>query len=487
MSVPVGETIMKNICHILCLFVFALTACTSAQTGTPTLDATASRSIPSLIATSSPGAVPSQTPYLTQTPTPLPTVPTFTPTFDVRLIVTVTPAPKAACPQEDPTVAIDTPEIYQQADLDASIRLANERGDLLLGLLNRGLKLSSLLAELNSKRFKYDNEDLTGDGVKDILLSDLGRIHIFYCDNGRYKLFTEDNFYDITFAPAFTIMDLNKNGLPEIILPNGVSGKRGGLDYRIEEWNGKEFKDRALNPTSQTDAGISGPRNFELKDVNHDGLKDLVFTGEGPWDEDLLSRVKTVVYTWNGRFYQETYVSFAKRQYRFQAIQDADRELLYGNNEKAFSLYQEAIFNDQLEWWSRERKQYMVDTNASQYDPTPTVYSTPIPDLTEYPRLAAYATYRMVMLHVHLGEMDKAQTQYAALQEKFPVGSPGHLYVEMVSQFWDAYQSSGKIYNACAAAIAFADAHPEILTPLGSDYHGWQSRTYTPADVCPFR
>jgi hypothetical protein len=43
------------------------------------------------------------------------------------------------------------------------------------------------------------------------------------------------------------------------------------------------------------------------------------------------------------------------------------------------------------------------------------------------------------------------------------------------------------MYDGCAAAIQYAVEHPEILTPLGSDYHGAQSHTYVPADVCPFR
>ena len=37
------------------------------------------------------------------------------------------------------------------------------------------------------------------------------------------------------------------------------------------------------------------------------------------------------------------------------------------------------------------------------------------------------------------------------------------------------------------AAIQYATKHPEILVPLGSDYHGAQSHTYAAADVCPFR
>ena len=116
--------------------------------------------------------------------------------------------------------------------------------------------------------------------------------------------------------------------------------------------------------------------------------------------------------------------------------------------------------------------------------PTPTPFPS---DLTEYPRLAAYAYYRMIILHTFLGETEAAQVKYATLQEKFPAESPGYPYVEMATDFWNAYQSSGLMYEACAAAIAYADAHPEILIPLGSDYHGAQSHTYIPADVCPFR
>jgi len=122
------------------------------------------------------------------------------------------------------------------------------------------------------------------------------------------------------------------------------------------------------------------------------------------------------------------------------------------------------------------------------YFPTPvTPYPSPIPDTTEYPRLAAYAYYRMILLHTFLGEMDAAQIQYETLQSKFPAGNPGHPYAEMTTGFREAYQSSGTMYAGCAAAIQYAAERPEILTVLGSDYHGWQSHIYLPADICPFR
>ncbi len=62
-----------------------------------------------------------------------------------------------------------------------------------------------------------------------------------------------------------------------------------------------------------------------------------------------------------------------------------------------------------------------------------------------------------------------------------------HPYVEMATAFWEAYQSTHRMYDGCVAAIQYAVEHPEILIPLGSDYHGSQSHIYVPADVCPFR
>ena len=116
--------------------------------------------------------------------------------------------------------------------------------------------------------------------------------------------------------------------------------------------------------------------------------------------------------------------------------------------------------------------------------------STPTPypnDLTEYPRLAAYAYYRIMLLHLVQGHESDAATVYNTLQEKFSNDPNGRPYVEMGIAFWNAYQSTHKMYDGCAAAIQYAAEHPDLLTPLGSDYHGWQSHIYKPEDVCPFR
>ncbi len=89
-----------------------------------------------------------------------------------------------------------------------------------------------------------------------------------------------------------------------------------------------------------------------------------------------------------------------------------------------------------------------------------------------------------MLLHLVQGQEAEAASTYQTLQETFgddPYAAP---YMEMASTFWEEYQSADFHYVGCAAAIQYAVEHPEILVPLGSDYHAWQSHIYEPVDVC---
>jgi len=199
-------------------------------------------------------------------------------------------------------------------------------------------------------------------------------------------------------------------------------------------------------------------------------------------------RDQTIILGWNGQnFVNIKQGTNDPPQYRFQAIQDGDEQVRYGNYIAALSFYQAAIFDDRLEGWSPERREYELRALEFQYVPTPTVYPTPSPDITEYPRLAAYAYYRIMLLHIVQGHESDASTVYKTLQRKFESDPYGHPYYEMATEFWNSYQSTQKVYDGCAAAIQYAVEHPAILIPLGSEYHGGYSHTYVPADVCPFR
>ena len=92
-----------------------------------------------------------------------------------------------------------------------------------------------------------------------------------------------------------------------------------------------------------------------------------------------------------------------------------------------------------------------------------------------------------MLLHLVQGNESEAITTYNTLLEIFGNDPHARPYVEMATAFWEVYQSTHKMYDGCAVAIQYAVEHPEILIPLGSDYHGAQSHIYVPEDVCPFR
>jgi hypothetical protein len=121
------------------------------------------------------------------------------------------------------------------------------------------------------------------------------------------------------------------------------------------------------------------------------------------------------------------------------------------------------------------------------HDPTPTPNPSLTLDPAEYPSLASYAYYRIMLLNLLQENEKEADTDYKTLQQKFGSDPYGQPYVEMATAFWETYQSTHKIYDGCAATIEYAAEHPDILIPLGSDYHGSQSHTYVPVDICPFR
>jgi hypothetical protein len=404
------------------------------------------------------------------------------------MIVTATPAQKAECPKENQASSasiLKSPDDFKY----------NPLADEILSDLNRGISKDQINGKLaiaflsEDKKIRQVTEiDLTNDGIPELIARIINGFVIYKCSNGKYEIILEWFGDAIGYVEILAIKDMNLDGIPEVVADATDCSGVGCRDIRIYEWNGSEFKEIG-------GAGADGPQGEQIVDTNGNGTFELVVDDGGcAFCIYLPHRLQITIYMWNGSAFVYSYQRFYDPEYRFEAIQDADRETLYGHYDQALLRYEQAI-SGKLDWWSparSEHAQYLQDNFFFGGDETPaitpTVTTTPPPmDETEYPRLTAYAMYRMIILHVHLDEMGAAQTQYTTLEEKFRAGNPGHPYTEMATAFWDAYQSSQKMYNACAAAIAYADAHPEILTPLGSDYHGGQSHTYTPADVCPFR
>jgi hypothetical protein len=491
---------MKPILLLITLTVF-LAACAAPPaelpTASPNISAEGTRTRrPSQTPGPTKTLIPSHTPRPSEAATLLPTIPTFTPTFDVRTIVTATPAPKAECPVENPNIhpdlLLDEMAACENAEINSNGNpltcINREMGNQIFDYLNKGAPISSIISQLKADGQKenvtFFYKDLNDDLIPDFVFKDphnpYGGFYFYTCNNSAYKVQTlwDGDPYAawIKIAP---MKDLNRNGISEIVVT--------AIDVLLVlEWNGDIFEE-----ILRIDG--DGSSEFTIKNIDKDSMQEIILYRDDPFrgimSAEFPWRHYVSTYKWNGISYVRDSQIFDAPVYRFQAIQDGDRYLLQGNYQKAMELYQDTIFSNELGWWSPEKRNYefAIYNTPSDEKGNSTPFSTPETDLTEYPRLAAYAYYRMVILHTFLGETEAAQVKYATLQEKFPAGSPGHPYVEMATDFWNAYQSGGRMYDACAAAIAYADAHPGILVPLGSDYHGAQSHTYTPADVCPFR
>jgi hypothetical protein len=486
---------MRRLGLVFTLFCLFLTACAAPPAEIPAASPSSSArtTTPSAILTPALNLTPDTSTPDTPTITPLPTIPTFTPTFDVRTIVTATPAPRSECPTitSAKNASLDFLNLF--SDEDNRINIEKN----LLGFLNK-YGAQALYTAIKSQDYHDEPflQDLTNDEELEIIVRPLST-YVFGCKSGQYiKLLQLPPDTSMTAPKLLFINDANRNGIPEITFLTARYSK-GGRTYRIYEWNNDSFVSLLDIPIYEDDIGsggvfvtVSGEIHFE--DIDDDLVQELI-VDNGDYVQwamepgDLPWRNERIYYKWDGKYFTQWRREFAPPEYRFQSIQDGDLAISQQEYEKALDFYQQAIFNNELKGYSPAmqenlRANHFLDSFSNQPTLTP-----PAPDRTEYPRLAAYAYYRMVILHTFLGEMDAVQVKYATLQEKFPAGSPGHPYVEMATGFWSAYQSSGRMYDACAAAIAYADAHPEILVPLGSNYHGAQSHRYHPADVCPFR
>ena len=473
---------MKKLLSLFFIISSVLTACGTAQTP---------------VAASAETSTQTPTPP-TSTLTPLPTIPTFTPTFDVSMNATGTPAEKAVCPKEYPSLKPDMQVLFDQEGL--SVLDETKVLDFLNSGGSPGTLISTFMQEFNW--FQPDTgiqQDVTGDRVDDFILNDRFFVYIFGCKNADYQIWLKDSIelnrlLSIQFNTSY---DLNLNGMPEIITE--IQG-HGGLGYpyktiSIFEWNGSEFtpliqeyKDNHYFPF----VDMEFLPDVDIYDTDGNGTLELILKSNAPspipqkYAHLIPWRDEKHYYAWNGAHFSLNRVEFTKPQYLFQALQDAEQESFYRNYDRALSLYQDVIFNNELKTWSPAiaeneiAKAYAEGGSRSRPTPVPN-------DPAEYPSLATYAYYRIILLHLAQGQESEAASTYQTLQETFGTDSYATRYVEMATVFWNAYQSTQRMYDGCAEAIQFAVEHPEILVPLGSSYHGSQSKIYKPEDICPFR
>ena len=368
-----------------------------------------------------------------------------------------------------------------------------------LDFLNAGGTSKAVVEFFSHGNLEYDEKhfferDLTGDGIPELAISYL-HLYIFGCYQGDYRMVLKADNYDlINSVPAPWIVssaDMNLNGVPDIVVESYF---KPSTLVRIYEWDGEHFQslikgaDRLFDV--HEDVAYLGDAETSLADVDNNGTVELLLTGGIPTHPSIFMdgypwRQVTITYMWNGENFTLQREELAPPQYKFQAIQDGDRASIASDYAPALELYA-LILNGGLESWSEADRENFLTQYQAGVSGRPTPTSLPI-DLVEKESLSAYARYRIMLLYLLQQDESQAQVVYNTLQRQYSYQQPGYSYAELATAFWTEYQLSRDMGQACAKAMDYAVVHPEILKPLGSDYHGWQSDIYEPEDICPFK
>jgi hypothetical protein len=238
---------------------------------------------------------------------------------------------------------------------------------------------------------------------------------------------------------------------------------------------------------------VEATGDVNYQDIDADGIDEFVVnTGFPVWEiyhSGLPFQNVIRYHTWDGDRYSFDRQYYGPPEYRFQAVQDGDRLTETEEYDLAVEMYRQAALNEKLEWWTEERHKFLQETWLSG-KPTPEQLS---PDPDEYPNLAAYARYRMMVVYILKNDLTAAQKELDALSDQFPEGKAGHAYAEMAHALWGEYHATGDLRSACDKPIEYAFDHPaEVLAYLGNGqyakaYYGKQSIVYSWNNVCPLR
>ncbi|MBI5943420.1 MAG: VCBS repeat-containing protein [Chloroflexi bacterium] len=450
-----------------------------------------------IIITPTPSATKTYTPTPSKTPTQLP--PQF---FNPADIQTFTPASPAQCPKEDPNLEFD---VKQSRELTGSGSLNEHFTKYVLEFLNSGGTMQSILPALNKYYGEqitpsFQIQDVTGDGIQELIYPFGIWMDVFGCKDGKYQLILSDTVGDgSNGVDLVSVTDINQDGLAELVVYFSACLGSRCPSISVYEWNGKKFYDLIENPSYIIFDGCSSlavaPFEIEIRDIDNNGTKEIILRNNGDVfpDIDFPYRKEARICMWNGKNVVVYKIEFDAPHYRFQAVQDGDRATLAGDYGKALSFYQQTIVNQKLEWFTQDRKFqdfkiYAASHYSSLNNPVPTISPDIVPDPNEYPSLAAYARYRIMLLYVLQNKLPDAEAAYDTLQKEYLFDKPGGYFAQMAFLFWKKYQITQDIKQACDEAVMYAATDPEILLKYLGDFdHGIHSMEYTPESICPFK
>ncbi|MGB7538903.1 MAG: hypothetical protein WBM17_10215 [Anaerolineales bacterium] len=342
-------------------------------------------------------------------------------------------------------------------------------------------------------------EDVTGDSNEEFLISlatwDSAAIFFLGCQNGAYAVLHRillTNFEESSrwFASLTAVLDLNGDGIQEVVYSFMANAGMQFTDVsaQVLEWDGKSFRELMMDdpdPGSEwnryaVDAGI------EFRDIDANGIMELIFPASMFWNDEGMGvykgcdggvdRNSFTIWMWDGEYYRFMWREAVPPVYRFQAALDGDSFTSIGLYDRAETMYLRAAFEEALKPgslgdWLRDMRCDGAETVK--------------PDLTEPPRIRAYARFRLTELYVHLGRVMEAESHRTYLRTNDPLGSPGYIYAYLANAFWWEYVKDEDITAACAAVRGEAEKFQTDVFGLFENY-GFSNPGPTLDNICPF-
>ena len=312
-----------------------------------------------------------------------------------------------------------------------------------------------------------------------------GYAYALTCSAGRYVASTvadfgfTASFGDPTEYPSLglrAVEDLTGDGVPELLLSFVETAEMLPIElpddyvrfFKVVGWDGADFAELLPEQFPGRPAVTLLNGDGTLSDTDGDGVKELVLRGGAPktGTGHPFQRAKAETWGWAESGFALRCATFGGPTYRFQAVEDGDLAMLCQDLETALASYQQAIFDEALETWVGDELGLV---------PAPA---------DERQLLSAYSRYRILLIHLANGTDDAAAVVYDTLSDTFAPGDAGYPYVELAAMAFDEVEAGADLSAACREVIRYAVA--EGLAPL-ADAYGYYSPLYaTPKYLCPF-
>ncbi|MBZ0276027.1 MAG: hypothetical protein K8I60_07785 [Anaerolineae bacterium] len=302
--------------------------------------------------------------------------------------------------------------------------------------------------------------DFTGEGTPDMLLSyrapdGVGMLLVVGCAGGHDVPLYQSQSENDTPPQVILAGDMNFDGRADLLYTlyrcQSDNAEDCAYETQLVTWDS-----RSGRFTSLIERPISSAEAPAPTDMDSDRVLELVarLTSTGTAATGPL-RTGVNIYDWNGSAYVLSITQLDPPRFKIQVIHEADNAFRRLEMDNAISLYELADGDNDLRYW---------------YNDEPAI-------------LHSYALFRLVVAFAYT-EDDRLLPTYQAALQNFPDAATAPVYTLLTTAFWDAFQASYNLHNACIAVQSVIAVRPEAVGLLNR--YGSRSPTYTAGDLCPF-